>query len=107
RRRRDHLEVADARPAARAPVDEGLGAVREVAVVQSPERNADGLRRAVVHREPQPAPIDGRAEPPLLAQDDLAGFGDELAHPLQVALATEAPPALALLREDAVEDELG
>ena len=38
------LEVADARPAARAPVDQRLGPVREAVPVQPLERDADRLR---------------------------------------------------------------
>ena len=59
----DHLEVADARPAARAPVDERLGAVGQPVPVEPVEGDADGLRRALVHRVAQPAPVDRRRRP--------------------------------------------
>ena len=46
-------------------------------------------------------------DPPLLGEDHLPGRRDELAHPLEVAIAAERRPRLALLGEDAVEHELG
>ncbi len=102
-----HLEVADARPAARTPVDERLGAVREVRLVQPLEGDADGLGRALVHRVAQAAPVERPADPTLLAEHDLARRRDERPHPLEVALAPERLAALAFPREDPVEDELG
>ena len=105
--RREHLEVADARLAARAPVDERLRAVRQALLVQPEERLAHGPRGDLVHREPQPAPVAAAADASLLVEDDRPGGVDELAHPLEIAVAAEAGAALALLRQDAVEDELG
>ena len=74
--------------------------------VQALERDPDGARAALVHRVAQPAPVTAAAEPPLLGEDHLTGRGDELAHPLEVAIATQRGAALALLREDPVEHEL-
>ena len=106
-RGRDDLEVADARPAARAPVDQGLGPVREVVPVQPLEGEPDRLRADRVHRVAQASPVAAAAEATLLHEDDLAGLGDEGLHPLEVPLAAEARAALALLGEDPVEHELG
>src|SRR5262249_60823470 len=104
---RDPREVADARPAAGAPVDQRLGAIREASVGEGLERDADGLRRAVVHRVAEAAPVVRGAELALLVEDRVPGLGHELLHPVEVAIAAEALAALALLREDPVENELG
>ena len=103
----DHLEVADARLAARAPVDQRLGAVGEIVPVQPLERDPDRLGADLVHRVAQASPVAAAAEAPLLHEDDLAGLGDEGLHPREVPLAPEARAALAFLGEDPVEHELG
>ena len=105
--RRDDLEVAHAGPAARAPVDERLGPIGQAVAIQPLERDADGLGRALVHRVAQPTPVGRRADPPLLAEHHRPRRLRERDHPLEIALAAERLAALALLGEDAVEDELG
>ena len=105
--RGDDLEVADAGPAPRAPVDQRLGPVGEIVPVQPLERDADRLRADRVHRVAEPSPVAAATEASLLHEDDLAGLGDERLHPLQVPLPAEAGAALALLGEDPVEHELG
>ena len=105
--RRNDLEVRDARPAARAPVDERLRPVGQPIPVQLGERMADGLRGDVVHREAQPAPVEAGPDSALLGEHDRTSSFHERAHPLEVALATEALTALALLGELLVEHELG
>ena len=100
------LEVADARPATRAPVDERLGPVGEVCPVQALESDPHGLGRALVHRVAQAAPVGRRPDPPLLREHQVAGRGDERAHPLEISLTTQRSPTLPVFREDAVEDEL-
>ena len=106
-RGRHDLEVAHARPAARAPVDERLGAVGEAVAVEPLEGDADGACRAIVHRVAQAAPVGRGPDPPLLAEHHRRGRVGERAHPLEVALAAEDSAALALLGEDPVEHELG
>ena len=105
--RGDDLEVADARLAARAPVDERLGPVGEAVAVQALERDAHGLGRPLVHRVAQPPPVGRRADPPLLGEHHGPGRLGEGDHPLEIPLATERLAALALLGEDGIEDELG
>ncbi len=105
-RRRNHLEVAHARATARAPVDEGLRPIREAVAVQPLEGRPNGLRRTLVHRVPQPAPIGGRADAALLPEHHRAGRVGERAHPLEIPVASERLPALALLGDDPVEHEL-
>jgi hypothetical protein len=46
------LDVRERRPAAGAPVDDALGAVDELVVVQPLEDGLDGARQALVHGEP-------------------------------------------------------
>ena len=106
-RRRDDLEVADAGPAARAPVDERLGPVGQAVAVEPLERDADGPGGPFVHGESQPTPVGGRPDASLLGEDHEACRLHEFAHPLEVALAAETLAALAFLREDPVEHELG
>ena len=105
--RRHHLEVRQAGPAAGAPVDERLVAVGQPLAVEPGERLAHGPAGRVVHREAEAAPVDRRAQAPLLAQDHLPGLVDEAPHPLEVPLATQARPRLAVRGDDPVEDELG
>ncbi len=105
--RRHDLQVADAGPAARAPVDERLGPVRQPVPVQPLERDADGRGRALVHRVPQPAPVGRRPDAPLLGENHRPGRLGEHAHPLEIALTAQRLAGLALLRDDPVEHELG
>ncbi len=102
----DVLEIADRRPAAWAPVDEGLAAIDEPGVPQPLEGDAHGTRAEVVHREAQPRPVEARPEATVLLADDVARLVHELPHPLEVALAAKRGAALALLGDDPVEDEL-
>src|SRR5918996_6652776 len=103
----DVLEVADRRAAAGAPVHERLAAIREPRLPQPSEGDADGARASVVHREAQPRPVEARTQAPMLHADDVARLVHEAPHAFQVALATKRLPRLALLGDDAVEDELG
>ena len=105
-RGRDDLEVADAGPTPRAPVDERLGAVRQAVAVQPLEGDPDGLRRALVHRVAEAAPVGRSPDAPLLPEHDRLRRVRELAHPLEVALAAERRAAFALPGEDPVEHEL-
>ena len=105
--RRDDLEVADAGQAARAPVDQRLGPVGEAVAVEPLERDPDGLRRALVHRVAQAAPVEGAADAALLAEHHGLRRIGERPHPLEVALAAERLAVLPFLREDAVQHELG
>ncbi len=105
--RGDHLEVGQAGPAAGAPVDERLVAVGEALAIEALEGLAHGAAGDVVHREAQAAPVDRRAQAPLLPQDHVPRLVDEAPHPLEVALAAQARPGLAVGGDDPVEDELG
>jgi hypothetical protein len=101
------LQIAHARPASGAPVDQRLRPIREAVAVETLEGHADRFRRALVHRVAQPAPVGRRAHPPLLGEHHgLRGVG-EGAHALEIALAAERLAALAFLRDDPVENELG
>ena len=58
-------------------------------------------------RQEREAAVQEAADPSLLGEDHGPRLVDEAAHPLQVALPAERRPALPLLREDPVQDELG
>ena len=66
----------------------------------------DGLGARLVHRESQARPIGRRTDATLLAEHHAACSLDELVHALEVSIPAEGRPALALLGEDPVEDEL-
>ena len=104
---RDHFQVRHARPAARAPVDQGLGPIREAVAIQAQERLADGPGRHFVHREAEAAHVERRADAALLPDDHFSRLTDELPHPLEILLAPQGLPRLAVLGDDLVEDVLG
>ncbi len=106
-RRRDDLEVADARPAPGAPVDQGLRTVGEAVAIEPLERDADGGGRPLVHRVAQAAPVGRGPHPSLLPEHDRLRGIAEGPHPLEIALAAQGLAALAFLGEDPIEDELG
>jgi len=89
RRRGDHLEVGDARPAAGAPVDQGLGPVGEAGPPEGREGMANGLRAPVVHREAEAAPVGGGPHAALLTEHHVPRGVGERPHALQVAVASE------------------
>ncbi len=63
------LGVAERGEIARTPVDDALGAVDQVVVVERFEDRLDGPRQAVVHREAFARPVDAVAETAHLAED--------------------------------------
>ncbi len=75
--------------------------------MEAEERLTDGPARDLVHREPEARPVERSADPPLLAEHDLARLVDEPPHPLEVPLAPQRLAGLALRRDDPVEDVLG
>ena len=103
----DVLQVGDRRQAARAPGHEGLAAIGKAGVPESLERDPDRPCAALVHGEPQPAPVGARAEPVVLVRDRVARLVHEPPHPLDVAVAAERGAGFPLPGQDAVEDELG
>ena len=92
------LDVRDRGEVARAPVDDPLGPVDQVVVVEPLEDGLDGLGEPVVEGEPLARPVDAVAEAAHLAADraavallPLPRLGDEL-----LALVVEAALALGL-----------
>ena len=90
--RRHDLEIAQRGLAADAPVREGLGPIRQVPPVEPGERGSNCPRAGLVHREPEPAPVEGRTEPVALADDRLARGVHECPHPLEIALPSKGGP---------------
>jgi hypothetical protein len=79
------LDVGKRRQAARAPVDDPLGAVDQIVVVELLEDRADCHGQALVHREPLAGPVHAVAEAAHLPEDLAAvlllpgpHLGDEL-----------------------------
>lgn len=101
------LDVGDRRQAARAPVDDPLGAVDQLVVVELLEDRLDGLRQALVHREALSRPVDPVAQAAHLAGDLAAGLALPLPDALDERLAAEVVAGLALLGELALDDVLG
>ena len=81
--------------AARAPVDDPLGAVDQAVVVQPLEDGLHGPGQALVHGEPLAGPVDAVAEPAHLAEDRAAGLGLPLPDPLDERLPAEVVAATA------------
>ena len=95
------LDVGERGQAARAPVDDALGAVDQPVVVEPLEDRLDGAGQALVHGEALAAPVDAVAEAAHLAEDRAAGLGLPLPDPLDERLAAEVVAGLALARRAA------
>lgn len=102
-----HLDVRDGGQTARAPVDDALGAVDQLVVMEPLEDRLDGLGQALVHREPLPRPGDTVAQAPHLARDLAAGLVLPLPDPLDERLTAQVVPGDALLGELPLDDVLG
>ena len=102
----DRFEVRHARLAAGTPVDECLRAICETAFVQSGECRPHGTTGHLVHRESRSTPVSRGAETTKLREDHAARLLHESIHSLQVALSTQAAPALPLVGDDLVQYEL-
>ena len=101
------LDVRDGRQAARAPVDDALGAVDQLVVVELLEDRLDGLGQPLVHGEALTRPGDAVAEAPHLAGDLAAGLALPLPDALDERLAAQVVAGLALLGELALDHVLG
>ncbi len=101
------LDVGDGRQAAGAPVDDALGAVDQLVVVQLLEDRLHGLGQALVHGEALARPGDAVTEALHLAGDLPAGLGLPLPDALDERLAPQVVAGLALLGELALDDVLG
>ncbi len=100
------LDVGDRGQAARAPVDDALGAVDQLVVVEPLEDGLDGLGEALVHREALAGPGDAVAETAHLAADLAAGLALPPPDALDERLAAEVVAGLALLGEFPLDDVL-
>ena len=101
------LDVGQRGEAARAPVDDPLGAVDQPVVVQPLEDRLDGPGQPLVHGEPLTGPVHGVAEAAHLGQDPAAVLALPLPDPLDERLAAEVVPGQALLGQLALHDVLG
>ena len=102
-----HLDVGQGGQAARAPVDDPLGAVDQVVVVQPLEDRLHGAGQPLVHGEPLARPVHAVAEAAHLGQDLAAVLGLPLPHPLDERLAAQVVAGQALLGELPLDDVLG
>lgn len=96
-----HLDVGDGGQTARAPVDDALGTVDQLVVVEPLEDRLDGLGETLVHGEALTAPVDTVAEAAHLAGDLPAGLRLPLPDPLDESLTAEVVadlPSLASSR---------
>lgn len=100
------LDVRDGRQTARTPVDDALGAVDQLFVVEPLEDGLDGLGQALVHGEPLTRPGDAVSQAPHLSADLPAGLGLPLPDPLDEGLPAQVVPGLALLAQLALDDVL-
>ncbi|CAM5735024.1 hypothetical protein STENM223S_03475 [Streptomyces tendae] len=100
------LDVGDRGQAARAPVDDALGAVDQLVVVEPLEDGLDGLGEALVHGEPLTRPRDTVSQAAHLAADLAAGLALPLPDALDERLPAEVVAGLALLAQLALDDVL-
>ena len=101
------LDVRQRGQAARAPVDDPLGAVDQPVVEEPLEDRQHGPGQALVHREPLAGPVDRVAQAPHLAEDRAAGLGLPLPDPLDELLPAKVVPGQALGGELALDHVLG
>lgn len=101
------LDVRDGGETAGAPVDDALGAVDQLVVVEPLEDGLDGLGEALVHGEALARPRDAVTEAPHLAADLPAGLTLPLPDALDEGLPAEVVAGLALLAQLALDDVLG
>jgi hypothetical protein len=100
------LDVRDGGEASRAPVDDALGAVDQLVVVQPLEDGLNGLRETLIHGEALTRPGDAVTEPPHLPGDLPAGLGLPLPDALDEGLASQVVAGLALLAQLTLDDVL-
>src|SRR5690606_2663696 len=100
------LDVGDRGQAARAPVDDALGAVDQLVVVEPLEDGLDGPGQALVHGEALTRPGDAVAEAAHLAADLATGLVLPLPDPLDERLTAQVVAGLALLGQLPLDDVL-
>ena len=100
------LDVRQRRLAARAPVDDPLGAVDQALVEEVLEHRLDGLGEVLVHGEPLARPVDAVAEALHLAEDLAAVLGLPLPDALDELLAAQVVARKALAGQLALDDVL-
>ena len=93
--------------AARAPVDDVVGAIDEPLFVQAHERFAHRARQARIHREPLARPVAAIAGALHLLDDAAAVLGFPFPDLLEKLLAAQLALLDALLRELPVDHQLG
>jgi len=101
------LDVGQRGEAARAPVDDPLGAVDQPVVVEALEDRLDGAGQPLVHGEPLTRPVHGVAEAAHLGQDPAAVLALPLPDPLDERLTAEVVPGQPVLGQLALDDVLG
>ena len=101
------LQVADRRPAARAPVDDPRAAVDQAVVVETDEGLAHRSDVGRVHGEPHPGPVGGDAQALVLGDDAGAVGPVPLLDELLEGGSAELLLGLTLLRQLPFDDVLG
>ncbi len=101
------LDVRQGRLAARAPVDDALGAVDQTVVEHLLEDRLHGAGQALVHGEPLAAPVDAVAEAAHLVEDLAAVLLLPLPHARDELLAAEVAAGEPVVRQVALHRVLG
>lgn len=101
------LDVGDRGQTPRTPVDDALGAVDQLVVVEPLEDGLDGLGQALVHGEPLAVPVDAVTESAHLAEDLAAVLLLPLPDALDELLAPQVVAGLALFGELLLDLVLG
>ena len=90
----------------RTPVGDTVAAVDQTFVVQADKRGEDRVDVIVVHGVAEATPVEGGAEPLVLAEYLLARLQGELAAAFDESLAPQVPPRLALFAHDLALDDV-
>ena len=101
-----HLGVGERRPVLRAPVDDPLAAIDQAGLVHPHERHPNRVLQALVHREPQPAPVAGVPERPHLFDDSAAVPLLPVPHALDERLPADLLAVKSLVSEFALDHDL-
>ena len=102
----EHFNVRQRRLAARAPIDQPLGPVKQPILPKPDERFTHGVGKALVHREAFTLPIARDTQSFQLMQDRVAGFLFPGPHPLDELGAADLSPRQSLFRQPALDNIL-
>src|ERR671921_273385 len=94
------LQVRDGRAIVRTPVGDTVAAVDQTLLIQTDKRGENRVHVIVVHCVAEATPVEGGAEPLVLAEDLLHRLQGEFAAAFDEGLPPQVPTRLALFAND-------